>query len=371
MTVSLSQIFSVALVLAVVYYILGLLVSALVKLILDGFETKGKIFEGFLKRNLEDAVSATKRLTVDELKNMPQINSLRPVRYKNIFGLFTGQLKLSDYVERIPPKNLVDALFDFEGTARNAKDKVDSIIALLPDEITNLNQEKVKFTPKEKLGAIAGEAYQDVEKLRAKLETWAEGLMEQAAQEFKAQARRIVLLISFLVAVVLGVDTLDIAQRAWYDAQLTQAADAYAEVILQSSDDENTKNAKIDALYGTLDEMKVVNFQWFLRPAANETRNEPTLGSPYTQWTLTLPYSLWLLLKIAGLAITGLAVSQGSSFWYDIIRQIKGEQKSTSAKASAEEGGLLQVPSAAGIRYGILPTAPAAPTEPPPAEPVG
>jgi hypothetical protein len=42
-----------------------------------------------------------------------------------------------------------------------------------------------------------------------------------------------------------------------------------------------------------------------------------------------------------GLILTGIAVSQGSTFWYDIIRQLKGEQKKPEAASSKEAAGAV------------------------------
>ena len=50
---------------------------------------------------------------------MPPLSALKPVQYAKRAGLslgfFTGKTEIIDYVERIPPKNLEDALFDLPG----------------------------------------------------------------------------------------------------------------------------------------------------------------------------------------------------------------------------------------------------------------
>jgi divalent metal cation (Fe/Co/Zn/Cd) transporter len=52
--------------------------------------------------------------------------------------------------------------------------------------------------------------------------------------------------------------------------------------------------------------MKAINFDWYKIPEG---------AAPN-----------WLLLKVLGVLITAMAVSQGASFWYDMIRRLKGEQ---------------------------------------------
>lgn len=320
MPVSLSQVIGVVLVLAVIYYILGLIVSSITKLALEAFDIRGKTLENFLKKNLVGVVEGGKQGLLDKLKEMPQLSSLRPVRYKYFglgFFLPKDSTKFSDYVEQIPSKNLVDALFDLEGTIKTGNEKVKEVIDILPDKIIGPDGKEITFAAKEKLKKLADNGFDDVEQMRSKMETWFDGIMSQAGQEFRAKARQIVVLISLLVVFILGVDTIDIAQRAWSDASLVKKADVQASIILSSDADQAQKNADIAKLYDTLDDFQVLNIP-FWRSAATAPQSN---GS--------------IFIRILGMLITTLAVAQGSSFWYDIIRQIKGEQK--TAKASPKE----------------------------------
>lgn len=360
MTISLSQVVSVVLVLAVVYYIMSMIISGLTKWVLDLFETRGKILEDFLKKSLVTRLEAGKKLTIEELKHAPQINSLRRVRYAaGGLGIVTGKLELSKHVERIQPKVLVDALFDIEGTAGDWKDKIKRLIDILPDKFVNLSGEDTPFKTKATLLELVDKNFYTFEQWREKLETFFGSVMDQAAQKFRMVARKYVLLFSLALALLLGVDSIEIAGRAWYDPQLTKKADLYAETILQADEAEaEEQQADLKALYASLDDMAVINLPWYVRAETEDGETEiinhpwyiqpeletngeyEDLVSPYRAWSLSLPYGSWLALRILGLLITGVAVSQGSSFWYDIIRQIKGEQKKASS-APKEVGGIV------------------------------
>lgn len=346
MNISLSQVVSVALVLAVVYYIMSMLISGFTKWVLDVLETRGKVLEDFLKNTIEDTLTEGKKFTIKELKKTPQINALRPVRYAaKGLGRLIGKTQVSDYVERIQPKVLVDALFDLEGTAADWKDKVKNVITLLPKSIPNLSGDPTPFDTKDKLIALVDKSYYSFDQWREKLETYFGSVMDQAAQKFGALAKTYVLWISLLLAFALGVDTIQIAGQAWFDPQLTQKANAYAETILQSENSEEEQQADLEALYASLDDMAVINLPWYTRDESGTVIGYPwyirpplekendtgyqDLVSPYTKWSNSLSDGMWLLLRILGIVITGIAVSQGSSFWYDIIRQLKGEQKKT------------------------------------------
>jgi hypothetical protein len=308
MSISLSQVVSVALSLAIIYYILGMLVSLITKLVLEFLETRGKSMESFLKLNLIGLTEAGKQLTIERLRDMPQLSTLKPVRYaKKGLGFFTGETEIVNLLERVPAKNLVDALFDIAGTTQATKEDLLKVVNLLPDRLPN---QSIDFAAKKELKQMIENGFTDIDAVRLKMETWFGGLMDQAAQAFKAQARRWVIFVSILLTVILGVDSIELARRYWNDAAISATANAQASLILASSQDENLQNAQSDALLRQLDEMNALDFEWYFKPA-------------------DAPPS-WLVWKILGLVISAVAVSQGSSFWYDMIRQLKGEHKSTS-----------------------------------------
>jgi hypothetical protein len=303
------------------------------------------------------------------------------------FGLL-GKIKVSDHVERIQPKVLVDALFDIGGTVNSWKEKVIEVINMLPDNFTNLGGDPTPFKTKETLIKMVNADYYTFTQWREKLETYFGSVMDQATQKFTVIAKRYVLLFSIILAFVLGVDSIQIAGRAWFDPQLTQKADAYAETILQSEEaNQGGKQEELKALYGTLEDMAVINlpwyvigededkdgkkdiinYPWYIQPPLEENSKYEDLVSPYTKWSLSMDYGYWLFLRILGMLITGIAVSQGSTFWYDIIRQIKGEQKkadTTSKEVTSTTPGVGAEPLAAAPTWTAAP-----PPERPAAEP--
>lgn len=312
MPIALSQVVSVALALVVVYYVLGLIVSAITKYALEVFETRGRILENFLKDHLIGAIGEGKALSIEKLKSMPQLDTLKPVRYvKKGLGFFTGKTEIADFVEKIPPKNLVDALFDMAKTTQTAENDVQKFIALLPDTLPPGNKE---FALKKELTTLVKSGFNDIDALRSKVETWSAGLMAQAALEFKARARQIVLLVSLVVTLLLGVDSIDLVKNFWTNAAVSATADTQAALILRSPNQQNVDNANVQQLLAQLEQLQAINYQWYAKPAS-------------TDWT-------WIVWKILGLLITAVAVSQGSSFWYDIIKQFKGENVKPAAESS-------------------------------------
>ncbi|MGC1375117.1 MAG: hypothetical protein WA821_02780 [Anaerolineales bacterium] len=78
---------------------------------------------------------------------------------------------------------------------------------------------------------------------------------------------------------------------------------------VQKSNDAEQKDKDIKDLTDQLEKMQAINFTWYQAP-----ENAP---------------AYWLLLKILGILITAFAVSQGSSFWYDLIKKMKGDATPT------------------------------------------
>jgi hypothetical protein len=339
MPISLSQVLSVILALAVVYYVLGLIVSALTKVILEALNTRGKSLEAFLNKNLLGLAESGQQSLLEKLKQMPQLDSLKPVRYAKKYGLpvgfFNGKTEIIDYVENIPPRNLVDALFDLAGTFNTAQEKANAILNQLPDKLPG-SKGPVDFVAKQKLQEFVGGRFNDIEQLHSKMETWFSGLMDQASQVFKAQARVWVVLLSVLVTFLLGVDSIDLAQKYWQNAAISATANAQASLIVGSAADENQKNADTQKLISQLEEMKAIDYNWYKKPS----------DAPGN----------WLFLKILGILITTFAVSQGSSFWYDLIKRLKGDQATETTGGSGVTGGAVTT-SGAGTNGGAGPVA--------------
>ena len=102
-----SQVLEVVIGLIVIYYILGSVVSLVTQWINDFFESRGKALEQYLIRFVGDK-------KIEDLKNLPQIQALRPIRYKGLLSVF-GSVTEPKMIEKIPVATLVDSFFDLAG----------------------------------------------------------------------------------------------------------------------------------------------------------------------------------------------------------------------------------------------------------------
>jgi hypothetical protein len=295
---SFPKILEVAIGLVLIYYILGAIVSIVTQIVNESLETRGIALEMYLKRIAGDK-------TVD-LTNLPQIKALRPIRYANwwnVFGAGTVEKKL----EKIPVDTLVDAFFDLSGLTSKG--------SLSAGELTTLIG---KLPDSEGKRAVLGwiqEGVTAISDLRDRTSAYFGGMLSQAALTFKARARSFVIMASIVVTLLFGVDSIQVAKDLWTDAGLRSLAAQQAKIV--TSRPETATN-----LTALVDQLGVLSFRiGWLRP--------PNSAAP----TSAVAWIEYVVLKLIGLGITAVAVSQGSSFWYDLLKKLTGSSGPSAASA--------------------------------------
>lgn len=302
---SISQALEVVIGLIFIYYVLGSIVSLITQWINEAFETRGKSLE----RHLMKIVGAKH---VGEFVQLPQLQALRPIRFKNWSSVLTSATEPKK-LEKIPASTLVDSYFDFVGLTATKEFEADEL-----KELINAFPES---EGKQAMLKWVGQGVTNIEDLRKRTTMYFGGVMEQAAATFKSNARSFVIMLSIFITLLLGTDSIQLAQTLWANAGLRALAVAKAEAAVQ---DEQVTEDNIDDLITQLGELNIVSFGWWQTqlPAANSG-----LGS----------WGMFLLLKVLGLGLTAAAISQGSSFWYDLLKKIT--TPATSSSSSSSGGG--------------------------------
>jgi hypothetical protein len=309
-----SNIFEIALGLVLAYYVLGLVVSFISKFVMEALETRGTVLEDHLKKLVG-------KKKFGDLVEMPQIKSLAPVRYNRFWGVFKPNLKGGYFdeaktkVESIPVANLVDAFFELNNIMgeKIEADKLKEIIDKLPEKTRKSLQPYV--TAK----------IEDVDKLREKVNLWFTGLMDQAAATYKSHARRFVILFSLLVTLITGIDSIELATKLSQDATLREYTNARATAYAELEEQPELETVLEDA------EKLSLRVGWLTLPQTYPKKDSLTGRIPSDALA-----SYWLL-KVLGLAITTVAVSQGSSFWYDILRKMTTRQSGSDKNKKDED----------------------------------
>ena len=189
---SISQALDVAVGLVVVYYLLGSVVSVVTQWINETLETRGKALEQYLIKIVGDK-------KIDDFVKLPQMQALRPIRYKSFFSIF-GSVTEPKKIEKIPVATLVDAFFDLANlTSKKEMDLLQLAEAVdkLPD--SEGKQAFIKWI---------NQGVTNLADLRTRTTAYFNGMMEQAAATFRARARSFVIILSFGVTLFFVTDTI-------------------------------------------------------------------------------------------------------------------------------------------------------------------
>ncbi|WKZ40135.1 MAG: hypothetical protein QY328_17900 [Anaerolineales bacterium] len=284
---SIPQILEVVIGLIFIFYVLGSIVSLVTQWINESLETRGKALEKYLIK-----IVGSKKL--GDLVTLPQLQALRPIRYRNFLSVFNSATEAKK-LEKVPVATLVDAYFDLAGLTANTEldaTKLTELINKLPD-----SEGKQAFIQWLNQGVTG------MEDLRKRTTAYFSGLMEQAAATFRSNARSFVITLSILMTLLLGVDSIQVVRTLWLNAELRALAAAKAEMVVQQ---EGT-DATITDLLQELSDL-TINIGWWRTELPTDADALGWLG--------------FIVLKVLGLGLTAMAVSQGSSFWYDLLKKI-------------------------------------------------
>ena len=311
---SISQALDVAVGLIVVYYLLGSVVSIVTQWINEALETRGKALEQYLIKIVGDK-------KIGEFIKMPQLQSLRPIRYKSFLSVFRSETEPKK-VEKIPVATLVDAFFDLSGLT--AKKEMDLLqLAELVDKLPESEGKKAFIS-------WINQGVTSIADLRTRTTAYFTGMLDQAAETFRARARSFVIILSIGISVLFGTDTIQLAKALWTSAELRAIASAQADAVVAREG----ANADLSTIIDDLGAFSIRLGWW-------QTQQLPENGG-VGDWTV------FLLLKIVGLGITAAMVSQGASFWYDLLKKVASPTTSSSSSKSSGGGSSSSASSSVG-----------------------
>ena len=309
---SIPQVLEVAVGLIVVYYVLGSIVSTITQWINEVLESRGKALEQYLVKLVGEH---KENKYLNDLVNLPQLQALRPIRYKGFFSIFSSATEPKK-LEKIPVSTLVDAYFDIVGLT--SKKEIDLLqLAELIDKLPDSEGKKAFIN-------WINQGVTNIADLRTRTTTYFNGMMEQAAATFRARARSFVIMLSIGITVLFGTDSIQLAKALWMNVELRAIATAQANAVVAREG----ANVDLTELINSLGAFSIKIGWW-------QTQQFP----PNSDWG---DWALFILLKVAGLGITAIAVSQGASFWYDLLKKIvsptKGAGGSSTSSSSEAKG---------------------------------
>jgi hypothetical protein len=281
--------------LAFIYYVFSLLVQGATTLVLKISKMSANDLEVGLRDLLVDPVK------LEEFKAHPLIQNLMIKKFK----LFpkSGDSLDNTILTHVPPKTFVDA---FLGVVMPDVSGKDTII----DVTKEIEKLQIDEHHKTKLISVLKTGRQDIKKVRGTLEIWFNDKMLVITDLYTRQAKTIALVAGFLITFLLGIDTIRLADYLW------RVPTARAVVIEQVDTTLETEQTDTEVeLTALLNE----NFPLFW--------DSTEINAPSFGWTM----------KVIGLGATGIAISQGSSFWYNIIKSLRGSKEEKQGSKKMDE----------------------------------
>ena len=283
-----STLLEVAIGVIFVYLLVSLLCSALNELIEAWLKYRARYLEEGIRRLLSDPGLA------DTLFKHPLVKPL------------------GERPSYIPARTFSLALWNI-ATTEAAKGQqmaagVTQDVAAIRALIGGLDEQKYGNIKKSLLSLI-DEAGNDLDKARTNVEGWYNDAMDRVSGWYKRRTHVILIVIGLVAAFALNIDTIQITKALLYNdtlrASVATAAEAYAKSHPAQAGAEGDPDA-----------------------ADAKKKNEAIssdingLGLPIGWNSGGFPSDKYeRFLKLLGLILTGLAVSQGAPFWFDILNK--------------------------------------------------
>jgi hypothetical protein len=182
---------------------------------------------------------------------------------------------------------------------------------------------------------LVDQASGDFEKAVTNVENWFDDVMDRVSGWYARKAQLITLFFAFIVAFALNADTLTIVHQLSQDSTLratvVAAADRYVEEA-QKDPEAGLEDATTQELRDELQSLGI--------PLGWRGKWEDTDGDGRPEELRAFPNPLIsgqtspFLLKLLGLIITGMAISLGAPFWFDLLGKISNIRAAGSAPAT-------------------------------------
>ncbi len=205
---------------------------------------------------------------------------------------------------------------------RALSSRLSAILSVIRQENPELLQQVTDLPPplKQTLLALAEQAQikaegleSSVRQLQKEVATWFDNSMARASGVYRRNSKGIAILLGFVIAVSINADTLYIISRLSKDTTLRTAVSEVANQVVPAHSTSSSAIASDlqsvkDAVNGVLDELPLP-IGWDAVNTEQQTRQSQTWRFPF-------------LRKLVGWMITGIALSMGASFWYDLLGKI-------------------------------------------------
>lgn len=198
-----------------------------------------------------------------------------------------------------------------------------------------------------------GERESKLARARQSVEKWFDDSMDRVTGVFKRYSQGMALVIGFVIALLLNVDSIDLTLYLWREPTVRQVLAQNATDFQMPSGAEMETNPD-EALRRFRQQFAGLSLPvgwginrsqgsaWFdancrLFPGVGETFGVPVVGTPFCFVPPQSTSQNNLAVKLAGIFITALAARQGAPFWFDILKRVVN-LRGTGANPAEKEG---------------------------------
>jgi hypothetical protein len=288
-----SEVLDVAIGLVFVYLVMSLICSAACELIESFLKRRATYLERGLKEMLSDPQASG---IVRQVYNHPLVNSLFRGKYEA-----DGRGNLPSY---IPPANFALALMDIVGLSGPAA------LTPSPEWVRNTIQGNSNLTPhvSQALLTLADAAGYDPVRIRQNIEAWYNSSMDRVSGWFKRRSHLVVLILGIVLSAAINADTISITNSLATDKSLRASLISAASEAAKTPPAAPGSAAVSDNFQADIQQIRGAGLPLGWTTSPTDLRHVPRNFPEY-------------LIKILGIALTGLAISLGGPFWFDTLNQ--------------------------------------------------
>ena len=187
---------------------------------------------------------------------------------------------------------------------------------------------------------------------RQNVEKWFDASMDRVSGVFKRYSQNLALVIGFLIALIVNVDSIDLTLYLWREPTVRQALAENASSFQLPEEDMETNPQ--EALQNFRNQFVGLSLPigWGINrspaaaflddncrlfPGTGQVFGVPVIGTPFCVVPPQATNQNNLALKMAGIFITALAARQGAPFWFDILKRVVN-LRGTGANPAEKEG---------------------------------
>lgn len=158
-----------------------------------------------------------------------------------------------------------------------------------------------------------GDTQEQLQRFQREIEIWFDRSMERASGVYKRNARGVAILLGTAIAIGANADTVNIINRLSKDSMLRSTVNLYAQQLVEKNTpaklDNLTNLTKVQNEVGIALDNLAVPFGW----------SEPNRLEIDPEGNVLWPA---FLTKVFGWLLSGVAISMGAVFWFDVLSKI-------------------------------------------------